>query len=319
MKRQFLRTITKGALLGTPGPLAVLTLSLTLLATLVLAQQPFTQDVQKNLAFQHDGNTSGIYGLNGQGGTVQITVENGHTTLDFSLSGLTPNAVHSVWLLLDSGANPCGGANQPACLAPFVSCAGPQCVAIDAATGTKANVFGFTPAARDSAGFRAGNGLDPNGFVTDDDGNASFTIKLNYDIFQPGVAPTVLRPGDSQTLAVTFDSPTMGTTCVSTPGASFPARIDSAYMRVYNTSTVANLPSVSPSYQVLDEKGRPRLVRASVRAFEVIEHFDRLTHGHLPGFHVLNPAASACGDFENRLVGNLADAVVKDDDDDKKE
>jgi hypothetical protein len=35
-------------------------------------------------------------------------------------------------------------------------------------------------------------------------------------------------------------------------------------------------------------------------------------HGHLPGFHVANPAASSCGDFDNRLTGNLADAVLED-------
>ncbi len=51
------------------------------------------------------------------------------------------------------------------------------------------------------------------------------------------------------------------------------------------------------------------MVRAAVLGLEIIEHFDRLTHGHVPGFHVGNPAASSCGDFENRLTGKLADAV----------
>ncbi len=292
---------------------------LSLLAALALVPPANTQDeddggpvVQKTLVFQHDGNTSGIYGLNGQGGMVEITAKNGRTILDFSLSGLTPNAVHGVWLNLDSGADPCGGSGQPACLAPFVSRSGPAAVARDEATGTQANVFGFSPAAADDAGFKAGNGLDPNAFVTDGDGNVDFTIKLNYDIFQPSAAPTVLRPGDSQTLAVTFDSPTMGTTCFASPGASYTSRIDSAYMRVYNTATVASLPAISPSYQLLDANGKPLLVRAAVRGLTIIEHFDRLTHGHVPGFHVGNPAASSCGDFENRLVGNLADAVPED-------
>jgi len=291
---------------------------LSVLAALAFAALVKAQDdqgeVEKVLVLTANGIPGGtLFGHSGQAGVVHISVEEGQTTLGFSLTGLTPNAVHSVWLNLNSGANPCGGAGQPACLAPFVSCDGPQCVALDPGTGTngnKINVFGFTPAAADDAGFTAGNGLDPNGFITDADGNAKFRIKLNYDIFAPAVAPTVLRPQQSQNLAVAFDA--AGTTCFSSQGAAFPERVDSAYARVYNTLTVANLPAVSPSYQLLDASGKPLLVRAGVRAFQLIEHFDRLTHGHVPGFHVANPAASSCGDFDNRLTGNLADAVSED-------
>jgi len=294
---------------------------LSLLTALVLAPAARAQDnqgeVEKILVLQPNGIPAGtLFGHSGQAGVIHISVEEGQTTLQFSLTGLTPNAVHSVWLILDSGANPCGGTGQPACLAPFTSCNGPACVAKDPARGTPVNVFGFTPAAADDAGFTGGMALDPNGFVTDANGNAEFKIKLNYDIFQPAVAPTVLRPGVTQGLAVGFDG-FPGTTCSSslfTPGITplFPARIGSGYARVYNTATAANLPAVSPSYQLLDANGKPQLVRAGVRAFELIEHFDRLTHGHVPGFHVANPAASSCGDFDNRLFGKLADAVPED-------
>jgi hypothetical protein len=297
-----------------------LTFCISGLVSLVLAAPANPQDdqeeVEKTLTLQPNGIPgSMLFGHSGQGGVIRISVEEGRTTLQFSLTGLTPNAVHGVWLNLDSGAidpvaNLCEGSGQLACLAPFSSCNGPQCVATDPARGTPVNVFGFTPAAADDAGFTAGNGLDPNGFVTDADGDAHFTIKLNYDIFKRNVAPLVLRPGVTEGLAVGFDA--FGTTCSSMPSVTplYTARVDSAYMRQYNTSTMPNLPATSPSYQLLDASGKPLLVRASVRGFQLIEHFDRLTHGHLPGFHVANPAASSCGDFDNRLTGNLADATL---------
>jgi hypothetical protein len=288
----------------------------TLMIGLLANAQGVQPEVEKILVLQPNGISGGLlFGHSGQAGVIHISVEDGQTTLRFSLTGLTPNAVHGVWLLLDSGANPCGGAGQPACLAPFVSCNGPQCVTKDPARGTPVNVFGFSPAAADDAGFKAGMGLDPNGFLTDADGNAEFKIRLNYDIFQTNIAPLVLRPGDTEGLAEAFDA--MGTTCSSslfTPGVTPPytARVDSAYMRQYSTSTVPNLPATSPSYQLLDASGKPRLVRAGVSGFQLIEHFDHLTHGHVPGFHVANPAASSCGDFDNRLTGNLADATADD-------
>ena len=297
---------------------AALAFCLAGLVALVLGHPANAQDdqgeVEKILVLQPNGIPGGIlFGHSGQAGVIHISVAEGQTTLGFSLSGLTPNAVHGVWLLLDSGANPCGGTGQPACLAPFISCNGPACVAKDPARGTAVNVFGFSPAAADDAGFKAGNGLDPNGFVTDANGNATFGIKLNYDIFQANVAPLVLRPGDTEGLAVAFDA--SGTTCSSslfTPGVTplYTARVDSAYMRQYGTSTAPVLPATSPSYQLLDASGKPRLVRVSVSGFQLIEHFDRLTHGHVPGFHVANPAASSCGDFDNRLTGNLSNAVA---------
>jgi hypothetical protein len=288
----------------------------TLMIGLLANAQGVQPELEKILVLQPNGISGGLlFGHSGQAGVIHISVEDGQTTLRFSLTGLTPNAVHGVWLLLDSGANPCGGAGQPACLAPFVSCNGPQCVTKDPARGTPVNVFGFSPAAADDAGFKAGMGLDPNGFLTDADGNAEFKIRLNYDIFQTNIAPLVLRPGDTEGLAEAFDA--MGTTCSSslfTPGVTPPytARVDSAYMRQYSTSTVPNLPATSPSYQLLDASGKPRLVRVGVSGFQLIEHFDHLTHGHVPGFHVANPAASSCGDFDNRLTGNLADATADD-------
>ena len=283
-----------------------------LMIGLLANAQDVPPEVEKILVLKPNGFPGGIFGDSLQAGVVHISVEEGHTTLRFSLTGLTPNAVHSVWMGLDSGANPCGGAGQPACLAPFISCNGPQCTALNPGTGTNGdivNVFSFSPAAADDAGFTAGNGLDPNGFFTDAGGNAEFKINLNYDIFAPAVAPMVLRPPQAQNLAVAFDA--AGTTCFSSPGAAFPGRVDSAYARVYDTSTVANLPAISPSYQLRDAPLKPRLLRTGVSGLGIVEHFDGLTHGHVPGFNTGNPMASSCGDNGDRLMGNLANAVLE--------
>ena len=253
------------------------------------------QSAEATLTLLPDGASDGIYGHVGQAGTIRIGSKDGASRLDFSLSGLTPASVYSVWLLLDTAGS------------PFVSGSCPNCVADDPETGTQANVYGFSPAAADNAGFTAGIGLDPNGFVADGGGNANFTIELNYDIFQPGSSPVVLRPGVGQNIGVM----PMPDSCVASPAAApdFPSAIDSGFMRVYDNSIVADLPGLSPAYQVLDGPLKPRLVRATVSGFEVAEHFDGLTHGHRPGLHIGNPAASSCGDWEGRLTGNLADAV----------
>lgn len=268
-------------------------LSLFLLAALVSVPSAKTQNTEKALGLNAVGPASGPFGRSGQAGTVNIEVENGRTSLQFSVSGLTPNAVHGVWLILNTGG------------APFVSCSGPSCMGRDAATGTTATVYPFTPAAADNAGFKAGRGLDPNGFVTDAGGNANFEIEINYDIFQPGVAPLVLFPGTTQTVAV---APSSGT-CAASGASSTIFPLDSAYMSVFNTSTVANLPGTSPAYPLLDSAANRKLVRANVAAIVIVEHFDGLTHGHVPGNGVVgNP----CGDHAGRLRGLLSAAVPED-------
>ncbi len=220
----------------------------------------------------------------GQSGTVKIEVENGHTSLKFSLSGLTPNAVGTVWEVLDTTQ------------APFANDATLGRVAIDPITGTKAAVTNSTPTAADDAAFTAGNGLDPNGFIVDALGNANFELKLNYDIFQTGVAPVVLRPGTTEQSG-----------CVlSSSGKIFNFPLDSAYMHVFDTFAS---PSTSPSFPVLDAPLKAKLVRATVASVVLVEHLDGLTHGHIPGQGVVG---NNCGDHAARLSGALADAVLDD-------
>lgn len=220
----------------------------------------------------------------GQSGTVKIEVKNGHTSLEFSLSGLTPNSIGTAWEILDTTQ------------APFANDATLGRVAIDPLTGSKAAVTGSTPAAADNAGFTAGNGLDPNGFIVDALGNARFELELNYDIFQPGVAPVVLRPGATERSG-----------CVlSSSGTVFNFPLDSAYMHVFGSFAS---PTTSPSFPVVDAPLKAKLVRANVARLVLVEHLDGLTHGHIPGQGVVG---NNCGDHAARLSGALANAVVDD-------
>ena len=266
------------------------------------------QAQERTLTLQPDPQPPSPFDLSGQQGTVRIVEEDGRSVLRFALSGLRPKAVHGVWLLLKTASDSthdCGGVNQQPCEPPFDSCVGAVCQVLDAATGQHTGVYSFTPAAADNAGFTAGNGLDPNGFVTDASGEGTHLIRLNYNVFDEAVAPLVLTAVVSQSVGVA----PMNNGCASSAVTRIPSRIDSGYMRTFDPTTIANLPDVSPVFQVLRAPRKPRLVRASVVAIDVVDHFDGLTHGHVPGLNVANPAFTSCGDFAGRLSGNLADAV----------
>lgn len=238
------------------------------------------------------GPVTGPFARTTQSGEVEIEVLGGRTRLEFTVFGLAPNAVHSVWLEFNTQRPPFSGTGE-------------DLVATDPETGTTANVYAYAPAAPDNAEFTGGMGLDPNGFVTDDSGNAMFRFELNYDISQPQAAPIVLRPGATQTVRVASS----GGACVGSPEGALASRIDSAYMRVFSTSTVANLPARSPSFPVLSAPLRARLVRGPVREIRIVEHFDGVTHGHLRG--VGSGQGGNCRDHEFRLSGLLANAVPK--------
>jgi hypothetical protein len=222
-------------------------------------------------------------GTGTQSGQVVITVGSGGATLELTVSGLTPNTVHSFWQVFDT--------TKP----PFVtdSVLGLS-VATDTNLGTLTAVRPNTPATDDRSGFKGGTGLDPNGFVTDANGNATFTVTLNYDPTKPETAPIVLA-GQGETVQVT---PVTGPgTCVATPGSAYTALVDSAYARQYNTSRK------EAAFQIHDGFYRARLIRGTVLSLVVVEHLDGLTHGHVPGVNVVT--MSGCGDHAGKLIGNV--------------
>jgi hypothetical protein len=225
-----------------------------------------------------------LVSLDGSAATGQVTLHSGNrkTTVSLKVSGLKPNAVHSVWLMLDATAS-------PFLIDPVLGLT----VMTDANLGTLTPVFPVSPAAADNSGFKAGTGLDPNGFVSSASGSASLTLQLNYDLTQPASAPVVLVPqGENVQVA-----PVTGAgVCTSSPGSSFTAFVDSGYARLYDTS------SATPSFQLHDGKDRAKLIRGTVAAIIVVEHLDGLTHGHAPGVMV---EATGCGDHLGKLIGTL--------------
>src|SRR5205823_12467984 len=99
-------------------------------------------------------------GTGTQTGQVVVTETTGGVTLQLTVSGLTPNTVHSFWQVFDTTK------------LPFITDAVlGLAVVTDTNLGTLAPVRPNTPAVDDRSGFTAGTGLDPNGFITDADGN----------------------------------------------------------------------------------------------------------------------------------------------------
>ena len=265
---------------------------LVLAATVLFGGAVGAQSVKKTLALTPSATapTTGPYALPGvAAGQVVITAENGKSTLDFSVTGLRPNAVYTVWLTLDS--------SKP----PFVPMSSPL-TAVDPVSGTRAEVQGASPAGPEDGGFTGGiGGLDPNGFITDVSGKATFTKNLKFDIFKDGGAPIVLSSKVTQTIGLAAATST--TPCAASSTATLTVTVDAGYMRVYNTSTVPTPPGASPAFQVIDGNLKPRLVRGTVRGFSIVDHFDGLTHGHVPS------GSSGCGtETMSRLSGTLANA-----------
>lgn len=222
-------------------------------------------------------------GTGSQTGQVVVTETSEGVTLKLTVSGLTPNTVHSFWQVFDT-------TKTPFVTDPVLGLA----VVTDTNLGTLAPARPNTPAVDDRSGFKAGTGLDPNGFVTDASGNATFTVKLNYDPTKPGKVPVVLG-GQGETVQV---SPVTGPgACVATPGSSFTALVDSGYVRQYDSSRK------EASFQLHDGHFRAKLVRGTAASFVVVEHLDGLTHGHVPGVMF---AVSGCGDHVGKLIGSIS-------------
>jgi hypothetical protein len=250
------------------------------------------QGFQSTLIFLPAGPTTGLFARTTQTGDVEFWGEESRrTTLEFTLFGLTPHGVHSVFLDLDPARAPLSGV-------------APDCVATDPATGTRADVYCWTPAAPDNAAYTSGVGLDPHGFVADERGNAQFRLQLNYDIRAPQSAPLVLRLGVTQTVGV---APASGM-CTGSRDANFVSRIDSVFMRAFDTATAAVHPARSPSFPLLQAPAQVRLVRATVRGFFILEHLDGVTHGRVIGQGVAGPGDGPCGDHVRRLRGDLSAA-----------
>lgn len=297
--RVIVLTISVALLVGATGLIQVAGVSPDLLVRLEDGDPTATQlgrPVKKLvLRFLPAGPSVGQFAKTTQTGEVEIWIDDrGRTTLQFALFGLTPRGVHSVFLDLDPAQPPLSGTP-------------PDCIVTDPQTGSRAEVYCWTPAASDTAAFTSGNGLDPHGFAADERGNALVGLQVNYDITQTLTAPVVLRPGVTQTVRV---APS-GSACAGSPDGSFVSRLDSVFMRAFDTAATANHPTKSPSFPLLESPYRTKMVRATVRGMFVLEHLDGVTHGRVIGQGVAGPGDGPCGDHVRRLRGDLSQATVK--------
>ena len=131
---------------------------------------------------------------------------------------------------------------------------------------------GVAPAFASTAGVTAGIGIDPNGLVTDSEGDAHFKVKLDYALLIPGVSPVVGAELALQGLN----------------------RVDGYWLRQYPVD-----PSVAASSQITDPATRlPVLERATAQGFTIVRHpNDKITHGHTPGVKGVDHVSGFKGDF----------------------
>ena len=110
------------------------------------------------------------YGLSPAGsGTATLKIENDE--IKITIEGGRPDTLYMVWVDFRNRAN------NKALAADHPGTATAQAVA---------------PAFATTAGVTSGMGIDPNGLVTDDEGDASLTMKLDFNLLAAGASPLVV-------------------------------------------------------------------------------------------------------------------------------
>lgn len=172
------------------------------------------------------------------------------TVFEIEISDARPNTLYTVWVDFKNRAR-----NE---------------LSDDYPLGKGALERGVAPAFATTAGVTAGMGLDLNGIITDDQGRASVTAILDYNLLGPGASPVV-----SDKLAM--------------QGAN---RVSGYWLRIYEDA------NERPSLQVTDpETGLPRLERATAQGITMVRHPDFVTHGHTPGVRGVDHFSGFKGDF----------------------
>jgi hypothetical protein len=116
---------------------------------------------------------------------------------------------------------------------------------------------GVAPTAATTAAFTAGMGTDINGFFTDEEGNGTLNVDLDYNPLQPLQTPVVYMDLSQQGMN----------------------NVDGHWMRVYDEDI-----TVMGSVQVIDPNtGLPMVVRGTAAGVLLARHPDTVTHGHTPG------------------------------------
>lgn len=173
------------------------------------------------------------------------------TQLSVAVKGGAPNSLYSVWVDFRSRATLTVTPDYPA--------------------GALAR--GVAPAFATTQGVTAGMGPDANSFFTDGNGDALFTVALDYELLTAGDSP-VVHAG------------------LAMQGAN---RIGGHWMRVHEFDNAASLQMTDPV------TGLPLLRRATAQGLTIVRHPDTVTHGHTPGVGGVDHFSAFSGDFPTTL------------------
>ncbi len=131
---------------------------------------------------------------------------------------------------------------------------------------------GVAPAFAIKAGVTSGMGLDPNGVITDEDGDAILRVKLDYSLLKPG------------------DSPVVGAQ-LAMQGLN---RVGGGWLRQYPEPVDVTASSQIPTE---DDPTVAKVERSTAQGITIVQHPDYITHGHTPGVGGVDIFGGFFGDF----------------------
>lgn len=143
---------------------------------------------------------------------------------------------------------------------------------------TEVGVQAVLPAMAITDGVTNGIGLDVNAIVTDEDGDGSVKVHLDFEILQP------------------YSTPVVGGLAMQ--GMN---RVGGFWMRQYPAD-----PSMGASLQKTDpETGLPLVVRNTSAGITIVGHPDYITHGHTPGVGGVDHFSAFSGNFPGNCMGGV--------------
>lgn len=212
---------------------------------------------KKGSSDEDDGCTFMLATSTGSMGTAEATVTSDSLTIQYS--GALPNTLYTIWIDYRSRATGAMSADYPI-----------QGGSVDL-TNTGAGIGrGVSPCISTTDPVYEGMRVDLNGIITDDDGDATIEIDLNYDLLgavgeSPVTAASLSMAGDN--------------------------RLGGSWLRMYETSVTGGASS-----QVLVD-GIPQVVRATPAGITIVGHFLPFSQGHTPGVGGVDHFGGYNGDF----------------------
>jgi hypothetical protein len=317
-----LRGITPVALLsGLESAMTIRTaLALAILATVTVAPAPAGAADEYVLPFIATPNAPGG-AAGGAEGIMNITVENGKSTVKLKVRGLYPDAVYTIWTAfnyLAPGMEKSTRHAPPSCSANGSStdplCAGGNWKGW---ADFPAEGNGVAPTAKISARFTDGMGPDPGAtFTTNSNGDGQVTVRLDFDITTEapvGNKDIIVQCAPVPGVKLGLNSRgNLDKICVD-PGST-PLRVTSTWLREFigkylkadrammcaNYDPAADPENFNPVTQPVDyahalaedtrlwqcvdpRTGMPRVLRYGFDHFRLANHLDDLTHGFIGG------------------------------------